>query len=153
MVRPSMRSLSLSLCGTEFVRAGVVVVGPKPPGTLTLEDGPEERNQLRAIVDALWSEGEKVVKGRNIWGPGDLLNAIRAAGLSEDVVLTNLRNAETEVPVLGDADATRGVNPTLDGPDRKGWGVEYLHRADGARHIYLFRIRSLFPWHSKRAFG
>jgi len=73
----------------------------------------------------------RVGKGRVFWGK-PLKDVLAALGVSPDVEFTKLVETATGKPVVVNMSSPGGTNPVLVGAERKGWGMEYLHKQAGA---------------------
>jgi hypothetical protein len=129
LVLPSSSYMSLEVLQkvASFVRAGVSVVGPAPTKSPQLQEK-DSQVQLESLAAETW----KAMKA------GDTLDAALARiELAPDFNWRNAVDAQTGTPLKFDASEVRGVNPTLDGLDRQGWGFEFIHRRTEEHDIYF----------------
>ena len=153
----------------ELVKAGVTVVGPKPSGTPSLEKLVIVNSEISSIAHEVWCNlnGSSITeniygKGRVFWGkPMD--EVLAAIGVKPDVQFLNEVETETGKSFKATAFEPHGINPTLPGDERKGWGMMWNHRQDNECDYYFlsnqeqlrlsmevsFRISDRIPelWH------
>lgn len=94
----------------ELVRAGAVVVGPKPEKSPSLQGYPGCDEQVRRLADEVWGEcdGVKVKehrygKGKVVWGK-DVVLVLQEMGVPPDFEVVPRDRVEYIHRVLGDAD-------------------------------------------------
>jgi hypothetical protein len=135
----------------ELVEAGAVVVGPKPTHSPSLELGAAGQDAVRQVAAQLWGaiDGKTVTenrvgKGRVFWGK-PLEDVLAALGVAPDVEFNRLVESATGKPVVVNVNSQTGTNPVLVGAERKGWGVEYLHKQGQGYDFYFVTNQEYFP--------
>jgi hypothetical protein len=135
----------------ELVEAGAIVVGPKPAYSPSLERGEAGQAAVRQVAQQVWGniDGKTVTenrfgKGRVFWGK-PMAEVLSALEVAPDVQFNKLVETATGNPVQVNANAPRGTNPVLVGADRKGWGMEYLHRQEQGYDLYFLSNQEFFP--------
>ena len=118
----------------ELVESGAVVVGPRPTCSPSLEQGAAGQEAVKQIAAQLWGniDGKTVTenrvgKGRVCWGK-PLKDVLTSLGVTPDVEFNTLVDTATGKPVAVTMNSQTGTNPVLVGAERKGWGMEYLHK-------------------------
>jgi hypothetical protein len=142
----------------ELVEAGAVVVGPRPTWSPSLELGPAGQQAVRQVAAQLWGsiDGKTVTenrvgKGRVFWGR-PLREVLTAIGVSPDCSFTGTTDTATRKPVVVTANSQTGTNPVLVGAERKGWGVEYLHKQGPGYDFYFVSNQEYFPVSTEASF-
>ena len=135
----------------ELVEAGAVVVGPRPTYSPSLELGAAGQEAVRQVAAQLWGniDGKTVTenrvgKGRVFWGK-PLKDVLAAIGVAPDVEFNKLVETATGKPVVVTMDSQKGTNPVLVGAERKGWGMEYLHKQGQGYDFYFLSNQEYFP--------
>jgi hypothetical protein len=134
----------------ELVKAGAVLVGPKPRYSPSLELGAVGQTAVKQVADQVWGDiGGKTItdhcfgKGRVFWGK-PIAEVLAAIGATPDVQFNNVVETATGSPVVAYANAPDGTNPTLVGEDRRGWGIEFCHRQDQGVDLYFLSNQEYF---------
>ena len=134
-----------------MVEAGATVVGPRPAFAPSWEQGDAGQAALRQIADELWGQIDgrtvtenRVGKGRVIWGK-PMSAVLSSIGAAPDVQFNKLVETATGNPVVVNANAPKGTSPVLVGAFRKGWGMEFTHRAGQGYDIYFLSNQEFFP--------
>ena len=135
----------------ELVESGAVVVGPRPTYSPSLEQGAAGQEAVKQVAAELWGniDGKTVTenrvgKGRVFWGK-PLKDVLAAVGVTPDVEFNKLVDSVTGKPVTVTMDSQKGTNPVLVGAERKGWGVEYLHKQGKGYDFYFLTNQEYFP--------
>jgi (4-O-methyl)-D-glucuronate---lignin esterase len=117
---PSMTRMTIAILRKirEFVRAGTLVVGPRPVGTPSLVD---DENQFRELVSELWD------------GVPDGSSGERVRERAERIVHEN--------ESLGYALISRGFRPDLECMSPSCSGLAFVHRATNQEDIYFISNR------------
>jgi hypothetical protein len=131
---PNSRHMSLAVLRKidDLVRAGAVVVGPKPIDSPSLAD---DQAEFRAIADRLWGQGSG--KGR-VFGDATVAQALAAIGAAPDLSYTRPRE-DTSLMFVHRALADGDVYWVVNGNTR----VETLEAS--------FRVKGKAPelWHAE----
>ena len=127
----------------ELVYAGATVVGPKPTGSTSLEMGDTADAEVIRVAEEVWGNMDGVSitenvfgKGRVFWGKpmDEVLTLVEA---DPDALFTHLLETETGKSYQATAFEPHGVNPTLVGAERQGWGMVWIHKQDIAHDFYF----------------
>ncbi len=135
----------------ELVEVGAVVVGPRPTYSPSLESGAEGQETVRRVAAQLWGslDGKTVTenrvgKGRVFWGK-PLKDVLTAIGVGPDCEFSKVVDTTTGKPVAVTMNSQTGTNPVLVGAERKGWGLEYLHKQGPGYEFYFLSNQEFFP--------
>jgi hypothetical protein len=134
----------------ELVEAGAVVVGPRPTCSPSLERGAAGQEAVKQVAAQMWGnlDGKtatenRVGKGRVCWGK-PLKDVLTTIGVAPDVEFTKLAETATGKSVVVNMSSPKGTNPVLVGAERKGWGVEYLHKQGKGFDFYFLTNQEYF---------
>jgi hypothetical protein len=86
----------------------------------------------------------RVGKGRVYLGK-PLRAVLTALGVAPDVEFNKVAEAATGKPVVVTMNSPMGTNPVLVGAERKGWGLEYLHKRGKGYDFYFLTNQEFFP--------
>jgi hypothetical protein len=135
----------------ELVEAGAVVVGPRPTYSPSLESGAEGQETVRRTAAQLWGNTDgktvtenRVGKGRVFWGK-PLKDVLTAIGVGPDCEFIKVVDTATGKPVAVTMNSQTGTSPVLVGAERKGWGMEYLHKQGPGYEFYFLSNQEFFP--------
>jgi hypothetical protein len=135
----------------ELVEAGAVVVGPRPTYSPSLELGAAGQEAVKQVAAQLWGsiDGKSVTenrvgKGRVFWGK-PLKDVLAAIGVVPDCEFTKVVETASGKPVVATMNSQTGTNPVLVGAERKGWGLEYLHKHGPGYEFYFLSNQEYFP--------
>ncbi len=135
----------------ELVEAGAVVVGPRPTYSPSLELGAEGQETVRRIAAQLWGDLDgktvtenRVGKGRVFWGK-PLKDVLTVIGVGPDCEFTKVVDTATGKLVVVTMNSQTGTNPVLVGAERKGWGLEVLHKQGPGYEFYFLSNQEFFP--------
>ncbi len=142
----------------ELVEAGAVVVGPRPTYSPSLEMGAEGQDTVKRVAARLWGaiDGRSVTenragKGRVFWGK-PLKDVLASIGVDADCEFKNVVETATGKPVVVTMNSQTGTNPVLVGAERKGWGLEYLHKQGPDCEFYFLSNQEYFPVSAEASF-
>jgi hypothetical protein len=78
------------------------------------------------------------------WGK-PLEDVLTSLDVAPDVEFTKLVDTATGKPVVVNMSSPKGTNPVLVGAERKGWGMEYLHKQGQGYEFYFLSNQEYFP--------
>ncbi len=120
----------------DLVAAGAQVVGPKPIGSPSLEGHETANEEVKAVAEDLWGnmDGKNITEkiygsGRIFWGMS-MKEVMDRIGVEPDVLFLNQRETANGNPYKATSYEPHGINPTLYGAERKGWGFMWNHRTN-----------------------
>lgn len=127
----------------DLIAAGAQVVCPKPLGSPSLEMDCTANKEVLAVANDVWGnmDGENITErvygsGRVFWGlpMEEVMDKINA---EPDLLFLNQLHAESGELYKTTAYEPHGINPTLYGSKRQGWGLMFNHRTNDGYDFYF----------------
>jgi hypothetical protein len=134
----------------DLVKQGAKVVGQKPEASPSLEMTGSANQIIEYVGNEVWSDldGKSVTrrsygKGTLFWGKS-MEEVLVDLEVSPDLLVLNQEETETGEPYKATSFEPHGVNPTLPGNERTGWGFRWIHRQTEDADYYFISNQEQF---------
>ncbi len=135
----------------DMIVVGAQVVGPKPLGSPSLEKYNSANEEVIAVAEDVWGnmDGKNITEkvygsGRIFWGM-TMEEVMERINVDPDLLFLNQRYAENNEPYEATAYEPYGIDPTLYGPERQGWGLMFNHRSNDGYDYYFLSNQEQMP--------
>lgn len=127
----------------ELVQNGANIVGAKPTGSITLEEGDAANIEVLSIAQEIWGNLDGLSKTEIKFGDGrvfwrlSMQEVFNRIGLKPDVQFIEQKESISGKPFVATAYQPDGLNATAYGAERKGWGLMWNHRKNQGEDFYF----------------
>ncbi len=135
----------------ELVRAGVTVVGDRPSASPSLDMADFAGNEVSALAQELWGDPSGAQPGSRSVGNGRLFSGapmdvvLTEIDLQPDLLFHDVVRTDSGAPYVATSHEPDGIDPTLYGAARQGWGLVWNHKRDGEMDFYFLSNQEQFP--------
>ncbi|MEZ4701781.1 MAG: glycosyl hydrolase [Rhodothermales bacterium] len=142
----------------ELALAGVSIVGPMPTGSPSLEMASFAAHEVPTVAGELWGDPSDESPAYRRIGNGRIFRHARmdevltTIGVAPDLLFHRVTHTERGTPYEATAYEPHGIDPTLYGAARQGWGLVWNHKRDGDSDVYFLSNQEQFPLSCEASF-